>query len=369
MMKLMLKEFLDSNPNWEQQLSSPPYSLIIKHDGDYVLFKYHQYASDMSLQICQEARGIIFHKPTMTPVCVPFFKFFNYGEPNAAEIDWSPGVTTTEKIDGSLMKLWYHNGCWHLSTNGLIDAYKAPVKDHDITFGECFEQSLAASMSELTAAMDTGFTYMFELVHPDVEQVIHYEDASKVYFLAQRDMQTYEEIKPSAPLPGTVRPKEYNIVNMNFVFSVLKSMDDQHEGMVVCDKNFNRVKVKTQVYLMKAYAYNNGVITDRRIISMFRADVLDDFLRYIPEKSDRIQEIMRLLNNYAQRQEALYKEVRDIPVRKELVRTVKERNGDLNYVIARLNGRIDAPMDYFHHYLFESNVLDILNSEQMKSEH
>ena len=32
-----------------------------------------------------------------------------------------------KKIDGSLIKLWYDNNDWHISTNGTINAYEAEV--------------------------------------------------------------------------------------------------------------------------------------------------------------------------------------------------------------------------------------------------
>lgn len=368
MIQLMLEEFLKSNYNWEKLLSSSPYNLIIKYDGDYVLFKYSQFESDMSLRICQEARGIIFDRNTLKPVCIPFFKFFNYGEPNEADIDWTSDVTTSEKMDGSLMKLWYHNNSWHLSTNGTIDAYKAYVGDKNKTFGMLFEESLGIPMSKLTDAMNSNFTYMFELLHPEIENVVDYYNEMKIYLLAQRDMTTYEETKKFHSLPNIYYPKIYNLANIKDVIDVVKNMNENHEGVVVCDGHFNRVKVKSPIYLMKAQAHNNGVLTDKRIITMFRNDVLDDFLNLMPHKQEYIQEVMSLLNNYAQRQEKLYKEICSLNTRKEIVQEVIRQNGDINYIMARLDKKIETPIDYFHHHVFISKVLSILQQERNQNE-
>ena len=84
---LKLQEFIENNNNWEELLTVEPYFLIVKKEPineqeDYVLFQYNQISSDFGQEIVQEARGIIFHINNVTknikPVCVPFFKFFNF---------------------------------------------------------------------------------------------------------------------------------------------------------------------------------------------------------------------------------------------------------------------------------------------------
>lgn len=102
-----LLEFIQNHPNdWEEKLSSDPYNLKISRDGLYVMFKYNQLSSDFSNPIVREARGIIFREDNWKCVRRAFDKFFNYGEPNAAEIDWNTAKVQT-KIDGSLISAWF----------------------------------------------------------------------------------------------------------------------------------------------------------------------------------------------------------------------------------------------------------------------
>lgn len=99
-MKLQLLDFIKQNKeNWKEVLQQPPYSLIVKEDDDYILLKYNQLESDLSNSIVQECRGIILRKSDLKVVCFPFTKFFNYHEPNAANIDWD-GARVLDKIDG-----------------------------------------------------------------------------------------------------------------------------------------------------------------------------------------------------------------------------------------------------------------------------
>lgn len=57
-----LKTFIKTHKKWRELLESAPYNLIVKEKDNFILFKYNQLYSDMSLTEVQEARGIIFRK-------------------------------------------------------------------------------------------------------------------------------------------------------------------------------------------------------------------------------------------------------------------------------------------------------------------
>ena len=107
--------FLNTFPDWKERLSEAPFSLSIRESGEYVLLKYTQFYSDMSYLSVRESRGSVFRQNESGEwiyVCRPFDKFFNFNEEYAAPIDWKC-AKVTEKIDGSLMKLWFDEGAWH----------------------------------------------------------------------------------------------------------------------------------------------------------------------------------------------------------------------------------------------------------------
>src|SRR5580700_2263331 len=73
-----------------------------------VQFKYDQIASDMSLPLVQQCRGIILDANREWAVAArPFDKFFNAEEPRAAAIDWLR-AKLLEKLDGSLCILYHY---------------------------------------------------------------------------------------------------------------------------------------------------------------------------------------------------------------------------------------------------------------------
>ena len=87
-MILEIQKFIYNNPtDWKEKLSNAPYYLQIYKWENLPLygFKYQTTKSDLSLSIVQEARGLILNENGYV-VAYPFYKFFNYQEPNADEI-------------------------------------------------------------------------------------------------------------------------------------------------------------------------------------------------------------------------------------------------------------------------------------------
>ena len=304
--------FMNTHENWEEILTQPPYSLKVKHDDGYVMLKYNQLNSDFSLQIVREARGPIFYKNNdgrYICVCRAFDKFGNLGESYVKDIDWN-SVTVEEKVDGSLIKVWYHNGAYRVSTNGTINAYKAEVYDAELTFGDLFEEALdgAAYATEFLYSLDPFETYMFELVSPKSRTTIFYPE-TKLYYLGQRNILTMQETKDYQPYMkdyGVLCPKEYPLQTLEECLVYVKTMTKDEEGFVIKDKDFNRMKLKSPEYLLAFHMDNNGAITPKRIINMMKNEQIDDFLAYCPQHSDAVKAVMQDITEIAISLEVLW---------------------------------------------------------------
>jgi len=292
---LKIQEFILAHDNWRELLADAPYNLKISEDDGFVLFKYNQIASDFSQEICKEARGLILDtQDNFRVVRYAFKKFFNIDEGFAAHIDWDTAVAT-EKIDGSIMSVWYGRGKWHLSTNGTINAFKAelagagPYK----TFGELFESVLPLSWFENNTWENRCFT--FELVSPYNKVVIDYLE-TKVYILSIRDMHTLEEynldyIRAWAATNHLATPQVYELNNEDEFRKLVEDMPEGHEGIVVRDQYNERVKIKTLLYFEMHKAKNNGVITLERIVNLIRANDHHEFLSYFPEYQSMFDDV------------------------------------------------------------------------------
>lgn len=314
-MKLKLIDFIKENSDWEALLSQAPYCLNISRDQKFgrnlIMFKYSQQNSDFSNDIVKECRGIIFDEDTFEPISVPYFKFFNVGEPNAAEVDWST-AEVQEKIDGSIMKavkLSDHELL--ISTNGCIDAFKCELNSQIgcpyNNFGELFIAAVYNQMEALglspkyndpiewlAGKLEVGMTYMFELCSRYNRIVVPHEEP-KLYFHGLRDNKSLLEFHnddnyPSLSLWFDI-PKRFSMKTLDDCLAATQAMPWNEEGYVVVDNDFNRVKIKSGAYLMVHKMANNGSMSIRRAIDVYMAGECDEILAYFPEYKSAFDEI------------------------------------------------------------------------------
>lgn len=298
---LKIQEFIFAHENWRELLANAPYNLKISEDDGYVLFKYNQIASDFNEEICKEARGLILDtQDNFRVVRYAFKKFFNVDEGFAAKLDWDTAVAN-EKIDGSIMSVWFARGKWHLSTNGTIDAFKAelagvgPYKN----FGELFESVLP--LSTFAGNRYENICWTFEIVSPYNKVVIDYPE-TKVYLLSVRFMNTleeldYDQIPVYAGKIGVAYPQFYYMNDETGFRRLVEQMPEGHEGIVVRDAAGQRVKIKTLLYFQMHKAKNNGVITLERIVDLIRANDHYEFLSYFPEYQSVFDDVKRQIDN------------------------------------------------------------------------
>ena len=292
---LYLLEFIKSHDNWEELLARDPYNLKISRDNGYIMFKYNQLSSDFNLPLVQEARGIIFKEDDWTCVCHPFNKFGNYGESYCPEINWD-NCSVQEKVDGSLMKVWYNKG-WNISTNGLIDAFKAPLECADAeldSYGKLFLYCLNCmriNEHDFFGELDTNYCYMFEMVSPYNRVVIEYKEP-KLYYLGCRYLVTDQEYSPEER-PLMIAPsKRYNLHTLEDVKNAANALPWDEEGYVVCDNKFDRVKIKSPEYVLAHKGRTNGNISTLRLIDTVLQNEVDEFLIYCSEYTDKINSII-----------------------------------------------------------------------------
>lgn len=356
-----LLNFIKCHPlDWKERIQLKPFYIKVRELGNFVLLKYDQLNSDMSHPICQVCRGIILEQISgfsWNIVCYPFNRFFNYGEPYAAEIDWKT-AKVREKIDGSLIKFWCDSyNLWHMSTNGSIDAFEAAVSSsvEGLTFGDIVERALGCNWLSFCKELDKNYTYMFELVSPDTQVTIYYEHDG-LYYLGQRHRGTTEESYEYQEVWknfGICEPKVFNLTSLDGCIAAVEEMSKDEEGVVVSDANFNRIKVKSPQYLIAAHCANNGKLGLRTAIRLIRENKVDDFLAYAPMHRVKMEMII-----------AAYEEIKDhfwdqfYKVRHLCWMSRKEYVNALGYAGLTRDGFNFAIWAYDHR---ENNINDYMN--------
>lgn len=288
---LYIQKFIKENENWEILLSSEPYCLKIKrHDTlPLILFMYNHYKSDLSEEICQESRGLILEDHTFKVVCYPFKKFFNYGESLAATIDWD-SVRLLNKLDGSIIKMFYYENKWRTATNSTIDASQAPatLKEGTCSFKELFDVAAARQLDE--TKLNKNYTYMFELVSDLALNVVRYKK-TEIWHIGSRNNITLleEEVDIGVQKPET-------LLNFpNDLFAAVEYVNcynaEEKEGLVAVDKFYNRVKIKGEDYVRAHYLRNNGAMNIKRALEILRDGEKAEYLCYFPEHRNFIEKI------------------------------------------------------------------------------
>lgn len=278
------------------------------------MFKYNQLSSDFSNPIVREARGIIFREDNWKCVRRAFDKFFNYGEPNAVEIDWNTARVQT-KIDGSLVSAWFNDKKWHYSTNGTIDAYKALTGDIKLpTFGDVLEEAFrnnGISKEIFEQSASKRVCYTFELVSPQTRVVIPYEKPD-LYFIGYRTMKTECEMNPKESLVSQFfkTPKEYNFHSAQDVVDSAKELPWDEEGYVVVDSNFNRVKIKSPAWLVAHYARSNNSISKESLIQVILDGEQEEFLVYADDYREELELVEQEMKDFVKYLDDAAKEIK-----------------------------------------------------------
>ena len=109
--------FIKANVDWREKLLDKPFSLKnivdVPYHKDWYMFNYNLFESDLSNSVVKSCRGTILEispdRSVVKVVCLPFYKFFNYGDVNGDTIDWSTAKTRL-KVDGQLIKMFKYEG-------------------------------------------------------------------------------------------------------------------------------------------------------------------------------------------------------------------------------------------------------------------
>lgn len=343
-----LMKFLIAHPNnWEELLSSPPYNLIIRKKDDYVLFKYSMIESDFDEEIVNEARGIIFaHRAgTWKIVRFAFPKFWNWGESRAAEINWA-SFSVSEKLDGSLISVWFDNDEWHVSTSGTIDAYEADVMGRK--FGDLFDiaaKNVGLNLEDLCP----NYCYTFEMVGPLNKIVVAYPETT-LYHLSTRDMLTLDEVEVDIGVP---KPLTYEATCLEDVQAIVAAMGEDHEGVVVRDAQGRRIKMKTELYFRLHKLANNGSITDKYLVDLIRHNDVAELEVYFPEVKARVEELKVLYNNVR----AAFHEIEE---------TVKNFCGDRKTFALMLHEKIPKPLHVIYFRAFDGKIWEFFRDMKLE---
>jgi hypothetical protein len=289
-----------------------------RHDRfpNLVHLKYDQINSPMADPVVQECRGLILDESDgWRVVSYPFDKFFNYGEPNAAAIDWTTAAVQ-EKLDGSLMVLYRYAREWQVASSGSPDA-GGDVWGHTGTFADLFWETWKLAGYGLPDESQPPACFMFELMTPFNRVVVPHQD-SRLICIGARDLTTLGEV-PADKIAAQFgwRPvRSFPLQTLDDVLTAAKALNPMDaEGFVVVDASFHRVKVKSPQYVALHHAKDGT--SPGRMLEMVRSNESAEFLAYFPQLQEAFNYVQGQYAALCDELEAAYLAIKDIPGQKD----------------------------------------------------
>ena len=288
--------------------------------NNLVCLKYSQLESPMAEIIVQQCRGIILDEAKdWQIVSYPYDKFFNYGESYAPQLNWNT-TKVYEKLDGSLMTLYYYQGKWRVQSSGTADG-TGKVGGLNYSFSQLFWQVWQEKGYQLPE--ETEYCFMFELMSP-YNRIVVRQNSNNLVLHGVRNLKTLKEEN------SQVWGDKYNwhLVNsyplqtLEEIIAACHALDPMDgEGYIVCDRDFNRIKIKSPEYV--AISHLKTGFSTRNIIEIVVTNEGEEFLTYYPEWQKLYNQIEAKYNALVAEIETDYTHYKDIPVQKDFALAIK----------------------------------------------
>ncbi len=231
------------------------------------------------------ARGIIVDQERI--VALPFPKFFGIKEQKTI-IPEGP-FKTYEKVDGSMIIVYWYNNQWNTATKGSFQSDQARWANKKLT-----------TMFDNLYGLHRNITYIFEAVYPENRIVVNYGNEKKLVLLGAYDLLTGEELDINSYLFYKFDDiaQMYSFDDMATIIEHCVTLPATSEGYVIRWEDGTRVKVKGDEYCRLHRMISN--ITPLAIWEMLMKNDSMEFMRsQIPEEfiDDYDQIISLIMNN------------------------------------------------------------------------
>jgi hypothetical protein len=156
-------------------------------------------------------------------------------------------------------------------------------------FEKALKETTGYEFGIFTRYLEKNYTYCFELTTPYNRIVVDYKNCG-VTLLAVRGLVTLQEVSMTHPVVDqlpTCLPivQAYTYSSVDELVNWVSSLNPmEHEGVVVRDSNFNRIKVKNAAYV--AYNKLNDRLgsSERNLMEFILLEKDDDVAAFIPEE-------------------------------------------------------------------------------------
>lgn len=236
--------------------------------------------------------------------------------------------TTTENyvangilVHNSMAQL-YHDPfqkSWHVATRSCPEA-DIPIDGTSYTFRSLFEEGLRTSCNKIsfedfTANLNKKYTYVFEITSYYNRIVCLYKK-TEITILAARNLENLKEIRLDLIKINVPKVECFNLKSIEDTLQwVSYQKPTEHEGVVIVDGKFNRIKVKNPSYVLAHRAKDNFLRSDRSCLEAILLGQEDDLIPLLPQPMiDKIHIYKSKLNSFIKKYDDIYQEtIKSLP--------------------------------------------------------
>lgn len=276
---------------------------VSRYNNGYLKLNYTIF-SPKNNPVVEECRGLVLleRNGEYEVITRPFKRFYNYGEAGTENTFSFSGVEVYEKADGSMVTLSWSplDNRFVFGTRGMVYA-EGPIEGSFVF--KSFEEAIlnaARLNNEKLRRLEMVFenykdrTFMFEYIGPENKIVTRYEESQLVLLAVVKN--TGEELNVEDYLPVFLEvgmnvrlPVKYKINTLEEILDLVSKFKNLEEGVIVKNKEGNRVKIKSSLYV-KAHKMK-GNNSKNNLLEIVIDGEDEEFLAYFPETRDEIQHI------------------------------------------------------------------------------
>ncbi len=331
-------------------------------DGIMVL-NYDMIESPKWEPITRECRALILENTAPYKVVSrSFYRFFNYLEcPRTDEMDFDNAVVW-EKIDGSIINVYFHNGEWKCSTRSMAYAEGETASGH--VYNDIIKGILHLPSFDAFGFSARDKTFVLELVSPKSRVTKPYP-CDAVYLLAVIDKYTGVEfgltdLRIVADALGIFLPEYAKLTSYEDVQNLIDKCEAMDEGFVVANyadlTKVHRIKMKNPSHVAIAHLRDNGAISPKRVSLLVWENDYIEYLGHFPEDQQFFDPYIEAFAAMIKEKNDLWEANKDIEVQKDFALAVAK--SPIAKILFSL--RSGLTMDQIQKKLFIKTKLDIL---------
>jgi len=308
----------------KKTLNQNPYHLNINWDGKLFTLTSNKKRSDFSNDALNNCNGIILEAPEFDS-CVPqliAYSFpvisdYNNAYEENVKNNWDK-YDVESMIDGAIIRLYYYEGKWCLSTIKKIDANRTSWEGKD-SFQTLFNEAAANCGLDYTV-LNKEYCYTFVLCHPNNHMIVSY-DTKMIYHVNTTQVKEDNIIEYVNHDIGIKQCNRYeNLTFEQFNEIINKELDkpitvNQTIGLILTNKETGaKIKVDTRCYKEARDLKGNVPNIKYRVIRLLLEEKFNldseriiKFCQYYPQYKKDVDHVNERVNKLTTRLFGIYK--------------------------------------------------------------